>query len=169
MTAVPVSWRRPWGGGGGRRGRGGGRGAGPITMTARDALLRLVPDPDDDMLAGRGGQQAAGRCDAAEAGAASLQPLAEAEATLPDREAALGDLQVAAAAAAARVSSLEATRLNLPDRIAALETPLAAARSAAADLAAIRQQQALSATQSEAASRLAALQPGLAGEEAGPR
>ena len=137
-----------------------------ITMTARDALLRLVPDPDDDMLAGRGGQQAAGRCDAAEAGAASLQPLAEAEGTLPDREAALGDLQVAAAAAAARVSSLEATRLNLPDRIAALETRLAAARSAAADLAAIRQQQALIATQSEAASRLAELEPVLAAKDA---
>jgi exonuclease SbcC len=135
-------------------------------LSAREELLRVVPAPGDDMLTGRGGPQAAARGEAAEAEAALLQPLAAAEEQLPGREAALSALVIAAAKAADLVASLEARRLDLPERITTAEIRLASAQAGAADLTAICQQQEMIAGQSEAASRLAELEPVLAATDA---
>ena len=105
-------------------------------------LLRLVPDPDDTMLAGGGAAQAFVRAEAAEKDAASLQHLADAEAGLPGRVTALRAAQQAVAGAAGLVRRLEAARADLPGQIAAVEEQLAAARLLAAGLGAAREQQA---------------------------
>ena len=133
---------------------------------ARDALLRLVTDADEDSLAGKGGRETAGRADAKDNEAAALERLAGLEPAVPGRRAAVEELEQAAAAAAGLVGDLEAAQQDLPERIAALENGLAEARSAAADLAAAVQQQEIIAKQSEAASRLAELEQDLAGTQA---
>ena len=133
---------------------------------ARDALLRLAADVDEDSLAGRGGHETAARADARDAEAASLQRLAELEPAIPGRRAALAGLDQEAAVAARLVSDLEAARQDLPERIAVLETGLAEARTTAADLAAAVQQQEVIGRQSEAAGRLAGLEQELTATQA---
>src|SRR5215813_8696396 len=133
---------------------------------ARDALLRLVTDADEDSLAGRGGPETAERADAKDNEAAALDRLAGLEPAVPGRRADAEELERAAAAAAKLVGGLEAAQQDLPERIAALENGLAEARSAAADLAAAVQQQEIIARQSEAASHLAELEQDLAGTQA---
>jgi DNA repair protein SbcC/Rad50 len=135
------------------------------TDEARHALLRQVPGADEDALAGRGGRETARRADAQDAAAASLQRLAELESAVPGRWVTLAELGQAAARAAGLVSDLEAARQDLPERIATLEAGLAGARNTAADLAAAAQQQSVIGKQSEAASRLAALEQELAGTQ----
>ena len=81
-----------------------------VAGEARGRLLRLIPDPDDTMLAGGGGAQAFVRAEAAEKDAASLQHLADAEAALPDRVTALRGGQQAVASATDLVRALEAAR-----------------------------------------------------------
>ena len=133
---------------------------------ARGSLLRLVPDPDDTMLAGGGGAQAFVRAEAAEQDAASLQHLADAEAALPGRVTALRASQQAVASAADLVRALEAARADLPGQIGALEEQLAAARLAGAGLGAAREQQAALSRRAAAAADLAGLEPALAGQNA---
>ncbi|HEV8278318.1 MAG TPA: AAA family ATPase [Streptosporangiaceae bacterium] len=133
---------------------------------ARDALLRLAADADEDSLAGKGGRETAERADAKDNQAASLERLADLESAVLDRRAGVAELEQTAATAAQLVSDLEAAQQDLPEHIAALEHGLAAARSAAADLAAAVQQQAITEKQSEAASHLAELEQELAGTQA---
>ena len=133
---------------------------------ARAGLLRLVPDPDDTMLAGGGAAQAFVRAEAAERDAASLQHLADAEAGLPDRVTALRAAQQGVASASGLVRALEAARVDLPRQIADAEDQLAAARLLAAGLGAAREQQAALARRTAAAADLAGLQPRLADKNA---
>ena len=133
---------------------------------ARDALASGVPGLDDDLLAGRGGAQAAARAQVSGREAAALQHLVDAEAALPARTAELDAGRQAAETAAALVSCLTAAKEALPDAIAAAQARLAAARDAAAGLAAIGQQQAGVAAQHQAAARLAELVPQLAEQDA---
>jgi len=95
------------------------------TQAASGELADLLPEPDDDALAGRGGPGAAARAEAAEADAAALQHDADDEQALPGREAELGRLERGAAAAEERVAALDRARQDLPDRITTLETRLA--------------------------------------------
>src|SRR5215813_2355458 len=60
---------------------------------ARDALLRLVADPDEDSLAGRGGRETAERADAKDNEAAALERLAGLESAVPGRRAAVEELE----------------------------------------------------------------------------
>ena len=133
---------------------------------ARGGLLRLVPDPDDTMLAGGGAAQAFVRAEAAERDAASLQHLADAEAALPDRVAALRVAQQGVASASGLVRALETARADLPGQIADAEEQLAAARLLAAGLGAAREQQAALGRRAAAAADLAGLEPRLAGKNA---
>jgi exonuclease SbcC len=133
---------------------------------ARDALLDLVTDADEDSLAGRGGRETAERADAKDNEAASLQRLADLESAVPGRRVTVEELEQAAATMAMLVSDLEAAKQDLPERLATLETGLAEARSTAAELAAAVQQQAVIGKQSEAASHLAGLEPEMAGAQA---
>ncbi len=133
---------------------------------ARENLLRLVPDPDDTMLAGGGGPQAFVRAEAAEKDAASLQHLADAEAALPDRVTALRAVQQAVASSSGLLRDLEAARADLPGQIDAIEDQLAAARLLAAGLGAARERQAALGRRAAAAADLAGLEPLLAGKNA---
>src|ERR1022692_2422161 len=110
-------------------------------VTVCRSLRALVPEPDQDMLAWRGGQAAAERAGAREREAASRQHLVDVETTLPDRDAAAGEFQAAAAAACDRAGSVEAARQELPDRIVALTDQLGSARGTAAALESAGQQQ----------------------------
>jgi DNA repair protein SbcC/Rad50 len=101
---------------------------------ARDVVRDLVPKPDEDALAGRGGRQAAGRAEAADKAASELQHLADQEADLADQQEALAALDRAAHDASARISVLEQAQSELPARIARLEGECQQARSAAAGL-----------------------------------
>ncbi|HEX9359712.1 MAG TPA: SbcC/MukB-like Walker B domain-containing protein, partial [Streptosporangiaceae bacterium] len=133
---------------------------------ARGGLLRLVPDPDDTMLAGGGAAQAFVRAEAAERDAASLQHLADAEAALPDRVTALRVAQQGVASASGLVQALEEARADLPGQIADTEEQLAAARLLAAGLGAAREQQAALGRRAAAAADLAGLEPRLADKNA---
>jgi exonuclease SbcC len=135
-----------------------------VVGEARGRLLRLIPDPDDTMLAGAGGAQAFVRAEAAEKDAASLQHLADAEAALPDRVTALRAGQQAVANATDLVRALEAARADLPGQIGAVGERLAAARLAEAGLGAAREQQAALMRRAAAAADLAALEPVLAAQ-----
>ena len=126
---------------------------------ARGRLLGLIPDPDDTMLAGGGGAQAFVRAEAAEKDAASLQHLADAEAALPDRVAALRTAQQAVAGASGQVRALEAARVDLPGQITAVDEQLAGARLQEAGLGVAREQQAALARRAAAAAELAGLEP----------
>ncbi len=137
-------------------------------LETRTGLLRLVPDPDGSMLAGGGAAQAFVRAEAADRDAASLQHLADAEAGLPGRVAALRAAQQAVAAARPAWSPpwtrpVRACR----SQIAAVEDQLAAARLLAAGLGAAREQQAGLRRRAAAAADLASLAPQLAGQNAG--
>ena len=129
---------------------------------ARDGLLRLVPDPDETILAGGGAAQAFVRAEAAERDAASLQHLADAEAALPGRVAALSAAQQGVADASGLVRALEAARADLPGQIGDAEEQLTAARLLAAGLGAAREQQAVLGRRAAAAADLASLEPLLA-------
>ena len=140
---------------------------------ARNAVLGLVAGWDEDMPAGRDGDApaepaaaaaaaAAGRADAAEQAAISVQHLADAEAALPGRDAAMAALAAAAGQASARAAALAEARRELPAAIDGLERELAAARDTASQLAAARARQELVAAQHAAAARLAELGPLLA-------
>jgi exonuclease SbcC len=133
---------------------------------ARASLLRLVPHPDDTMLAGGGAAQAFVRAEAAERDAASLQHLADAEAGLPGRVTTLRTAQQAVASASSVVRALEAARADLPGQIAAVEEHLAAARLLATGLGAAREQQAALGRRAAAAADLAGLEPLLADKNA---
>jgi exonuclease SbcC len=129
---------------------------------ARDALFGLIPDPDEDMLAGRGSAAAAVGAEAAERTAASVQHLADAEGALPGREVAFADLLEAADEASARAGGLEESRRELPALVHGLERELAGAHDAAGALDGARTRQAAVAAQLAAAVRLADLGPQLA-------
>jgi DNA repair protein SbcC/Rad50 len=137
-----------------------------VAGEAHGSLLRLVPDPDDTMLAGGGGAQAFVRSEAAEKDAASLQHLADAEAALPGRVTALRGSQQAVASATGLVQALEAARAALPGQIGAVGEQLAAARLAEAGLGAARAQRAALMRRAAAAADLAGLEPVLAGKNA---
>ena len=137
-----------------------------VAGEARGSLLRLIPDPDDTMLAGGGGAQAFVRAEAAEKDAASLQHLADAEAALPDRVTALRAGQQAVASATGLVRALEAARADLPGQIAAVGEQLAAARLEEAGLGAARAQLAALMRRAAAAADLAAVEPVLAAKNA---
>ena len=86
------------------------------------ALAGAAPDGAAvDVTAAAGAGAARDRAQAAEQDAAALQHLAEAEADLPGRAAALAGLQESAADAVRLVGSLEAAQQELPERIAALD------------------------------------------------
>ncbi len=125
-------------------------------------LSDLVPNPDEDALAGRGGAAAVAGAEAADAEAAALQHAVDAEQGLPAQRAELAGLERGATAAEERVASLERATHDLPGRIATLEAMLAEAVTTAAGLTAACQR--LDATQkrSAAAARLAELEPQLA-------
>src|SRR6516225_4206751 len=106
--------------------------AGAAVGQATGTLLDLAPDPGEDALAGLGGPEAARRAEAADNEAAALQHAADAEQSLPEREAGLARLEQEAAAADEHLAALERARQDLPDRIAALETRLAEATTTAA-------------------------------------
>jgi exonuclease SbcC len=99
---------------------------------ARAQVLRLVPDPAPDLLAGQGGPEAAARAEQAAHEAAQLQHLVDEEAGLAGQEAALAELAQEAGKAADRVAELTAARGALPGRISGLEDDCARARAAAA-------------------------------------
>jgi len=128
---------------------------------ARQVLSGLEPDPAEDMVAGRGGPEAAIRAEECEHEAASLQHLVEAEAALPGREVALDALAKAAATASALAGSLEMAKEELPDRIAALATRLEEAKAEAASAESSRGRLAVIAKQRAAAIRLAERGPRL--------
>jgi DNA repair protein SbcC/Rad50 len=109
-----------------------------IAGQARDELLRLIPAPGVDMLAGRGGAEARDRAEAAERGAAGLQHLADVEDGLARQEAELRAEEEAARQAWARVAALEEARSELPARIAQLEGERDQAAAAAGGLGAAR-------------------------------
>jgi len=132
------------------------------TQAASGELADLLPEPDDDALAGRGGPGAAARAEAAEADAAALQHDADDEQALPGREAELGRLERGAAAAEERVAALDRARQDLPDRITTLETRLAEASTTAAGLGAAAQRLDAVHRRVAAAARLAELEPRLA-------
>ena len=138
--------------------------AAAATRAATGEISCLVAEPGEDALAGRGGQEAAGRAAAAEAEAAG----AAAGRGMPSRacpavEAELAGLEEAAAAAEEKVAALERARHDLPGRIAALETRLSEARVAGAGLEAVQQRLATVVNrQRDAAERLAELAPLLA-------
>jgi DNA repair protein SbcC/Rad50 len=132
------------------------------TAVASADLAGLLPEPDADALAGRGGADAAARAKAAEATAAALQHDVDAEQGLPEREAELGRLEHAAAAAEERVAALERARQDLPDRIITLQTRAAEAGTTAAGLSAAAQQLDALHRRMAAAATLASLEPRLA-------
>ncbi len=127
-----------------------------------DAAARLGTEPGEDVLAGRLGAEAAGRAEAAEQAAISVQHLADAEAALPGRDAALAALAEAADEASARAAALAETRRELPALIDGLERELTAARDTASQLDTARARQQLVTAQKAAAARLAELGPLLA-------
>lgn len=131
-------------------------------LQAHASLLRLVPHPDDSMLAGGGAAQVFVRAEAADRDAASLQHLADAEAGLPGRVTALRAAQQAMASAAGLVRTLEVARADLPGQIAAMEDHLSAARLLAAGVGAAREQRAALRRRAAAAADLAGLEPLLA-------
>ncbi|MBO0776298.1 MAG: AAA family ATPase, partial [Actinobacteria bacterium] len=126
---------------------------------ARAGLLRLVPAPDESMLAGLGGREAAARAEADAQEAAGLQHLVDEETGLADQEEMLAGLDEAAQQAAARVSALTAARSELPDRIRRLEEECAAARAAAAGADGARARLDTVAKQLAAARQLQELEP----------
>ena len=109
-----------------------------VAGQARDDLLRLIPGPGADMLAGRGGAQARDRAEAAEREAAGLRHLADVEDGMPRQEAELAAKEEAATRASARVAALEEARSELPARIARLEGERDQAAATAAGLGAAR-------------------------------
>jgi exonuclease SbcC len=127
--------------------------------TARDVLLSLVTAPDADMLAGRGGPQAADRAEAADQAAAALQRLADSEAALPGLEAALADAEDAAEQAEAKVTAAERAKQEMPEKVASLETRLCEACVTAAGAQTARQRLETVERQRSAAEGLLELRP----------
>jgi exonuclease SbcC len=136
--------------------------AAAATAAASEDLAGLLPEPDEDALAGRGGAGAATRAKDAEAGAAALQHDVDDEQRMPGRMAELDRLKLDATGAEERVAALERTKQDLPDRIATLDTRFAEAGTTAAGLAAAAQQLDAVRRQADAAARLAELEPRLA-------
>src|SRR5262245_49989563 len=126
---------------------------------AREELRGLVTDCDADMLAGRGGAEAAGRAEAADQAAAALQRLAVAEAALPGLEATLADAERAAEQAEAKVTAAERAKQETPGKVASLETRLCEARVTAAGVQTARQRLEAVERQRSAAERLLELGP----------
>ena len=135
------------------------------TLAARRGLLGLVPGPDEQLLAGRGGPQADQRARSAEREAAVLQHLVDAEAALPDLATALAGLRQAATVAAAADLSLGVARDALADQIAGREAALAADRASSADLGALRERRTAARAPAAAATRLTELEPLFAEKE----
>jgi DNA repair protein SbcC/Rad50 len=129
---------------------------------ARGAVLDLVHEPGEDMLAGRGGADAAASAEAAELTAAAAAHLADDEAAMPGREAALAGLRQSAAEATAQAGALEEARRELPAVVGILERELAAARLVAARLDGAVARQEIVSAQRTAVAGLAGLEPLLA-------
>lgn len=108
-----------------------------LAAEAREALLAVAEEPDADMLAGRGGSEAAARAEAAGREAAALQHLAGRETELATQEAAVARLELHAEQAAARATDLAEARGRLSARVLELDGEWRQARSAAAGLAAL--------------------------------
>jgi len=136
---------------------------------ARAALAAVVPDPDEEQLAGNGGPRARARAEEAEQQAAALQHLVDAEQQLAQRERELAELQSAASPAVELAAALAAAQRELPGQIAAAGERLAGAQAAAACLPAVREQRAAVITRADAAGQLAGLEPQLAGQAAAAR
>jgi len=136
--------------------------AAAATAAAAEDLAGLLPEPDEDALAGRGGVGAAARAKAAEAGAAALQHDVGDEQGLPERTAELDLLEQDAAGAEERVAALELAQQGLPDRIITLQTRLAESGTTAAGLGAAAQHLESVHRRMSAAARLAELEPRLA-------
>jgi exonuclease SbcC len=133
--------------------------AAAATRAATGEITCRIAEPGEDALAGRGGQEAAGRAAAAEAEAAALQRAVDSEQGLPAAETGLAGLDEAAAAAEEEVAALERATHDLPGRITMLETRLSEARVAGAGLEAAQQRLTVVDRQREAAERLAGLAP----------
>ena len=99
--------------------------AGDADTPAGQSLVAGVPagpaGPVADLLAGRGGPEAAARAETAERAALGLQHLADQEASLRGLESDLATLEQAAEDASLRAAALEEARNELPARIARLE------------------------------------------------
>jgi DNA repair protein SbcC/Rad50 len=108
-----------------------------LTAGAREALLEVVPQPDADMLAGRGSSGATARAEASEREAATLQYLAGRETELATQEAAVADLELRAKHDSERVAALGETRSDLSARLPRREEEWQQARSVAAGLEAL--------------------------------
>jgi DNA repair protein SbcC/Rad50 len=126
---------------------------------AREVLLSLVADPDADALSGQGGQEAAGRAEAADQLAAALQHFADSEQALPGLDAEFEAADRDAAEAEELVTALQEAKQDLPGRITGLEARLDEARVAGACLAAAQQQLTVAKKQHGAAVALADLEP----------
>lgn len=131
------------------------------TGRSRSTVQNLVEEADDDLLQGRGGPEKAREAATADQQAAALQPLVDDERALPDRRAALAELEKTAATAAARVTALKETAQALPETITGLEQRLATARETAAGLEGARTRAEEVAKQRAAAERLLAARPSL--------
>src|SRR5262249_52852434 len=126
-------------------------------------LSDLVPEPGGDALAGRGGQDAADRAEAADQAAAALQHFADSERALPGLEAEAQALAEAAEEAEGRVTLLERAKHELPGLVAALDAQLCQARVSGAGLEAARERLDVVDKQRAAAEALAVQAPLLAG------
>jgi exonuclease SbcC len=143
--------------------------AGAAVRAAASGLRDLVPEPDEDALAGRGGAEAAARAEAATTEAAALQHAVDAERGLPARETGLAGLEREAAGAEQRLAGLERAKQDLPERITTLDTLLAEANTTAAGLGTACQRLELAQRRSAAAAALAGLEPRLAELDAARR
>ncbi len=122
----------------------------------------LLGESADAALVRRTGQQGAARAAATAREADTLDHLVSAESAVPPREAALADLEKAAAKAAAVTGALRAARQDGPRRITAAEASLAVARAAASGLEACHERTEVLARLTAAAGKLAELEPLLA-------
>jgi DNA repair protein SbcC/Rad50 len=136
---------------------------------AGDVLLGLDGDPGADALAGRGGEQATARAEAADQAAAAVQHLTGPERALPRLGTELDAMEREAAQAEDRVAALEKAEQDLPQRVATMEARLCAAQVAGAGLEAARQQLAVAGRQHDAALALAEVEPLLAERAAAER
>jgi DNA repair protein SbcC/Rad50 len=136
---------------------------------AAPELACLLAESADAALVRKTGQEVAARAEIAQQEAAGLAHLVTVESTLVEREAAIRELDAAAAQAAALTRTLLAARQDGPGRIAAAEARIADARTAAAGRDAGLQRQAVLAALTAAAARLAELQPLLVAKAAAMR
>jgi DNA repair protein SbcC/Rad50 len=136
---------------------------------AAPELACLLAESADAALVRKTGQEVAARAEIAQQEAAGLAHLVTVESTLVEREAAIRQLDEAAAQAATLTRRLLAARQDAPGRIAAAEARIGDARTAAAGREADLQRQAVLAALTAAAVGLAELQPLLVAKAAAMR